>query len=59
MTKFNYQEKDITSEALAEKIGKRAFDKVIKESHGHNVSKFNIDIDIFRGGVLIVTNEEN
>jgi hypothetical protein len=56
--KFNYQKKDITAEALSEKIGKNLFEKVVKASQNNSVSMFYIDIDAYRGGKLIVTNTE-
>ena len=55
--KYNYQEREITEEALVKKIGSKIFSQIVERSKGSNRSVYNIDIDHFRGGVLIVTNE--
>ena len=52
--KFNYQERDITEEKLREKIGDKIFNLVVKKSMGKQRAEFIIDIDLFRGGILVI-----
>jgi hypothetical protein len=53
--KYEYQGRSITKENLIKKIGERTFNKVIALLGEDKIASFTIDIDCFRGGLLIIT----
>jgi len=53
--KYEYQGKRITKQDLIKKIGERTYNKVIALLGEDKIASFTIDIDCFRGGLLIIT----